>query len=252
MIAPARPDEGQERQKGEPPDPGVPDEEEEGLEVPGDGHFDLNNLEVGGEEDEDAEPRFLGDRALLYGHDAQGPPSSRRMMVFQGCVSGHRAVVLLDLGANANFVSQQWARSKGLLERQMKTATEVTTATGRTYSATTQVAGAEVHVVGRRHRSSLMVVPLSTYDVILGTPWFRATKPVFDWDLWTCNGHAVDPLGGRSVGHPGRTGRRLQSMAIGAAYQGVMRALLKEYHDVFATKLPPRVDRSGRSCTPSS
>ena len=50
---------------------------------------------------------FLGD-ALLYSHAAAAEPtsSSRRMMVFQGTVAGHQAVVLLDLGANANFVSR--------------------------------------------------------------------------------------------------------------------------------------------------
>ena len=80
------------------------------------------------------QPRFLGDSALLYSHEAEGSTSSRRMMVFQGSVSGHQAVVLLDLGANANFVSKEYVRRTGLLERQMATALEVTTATGRTYS----------------------------------------------------------------------------------------------------------------------
>jgi hypothetical protein len=245
VIDPARPEEGKERQRGEPPDPGLSGERREEVKLLEGGGFDLNRLEVGGDDDEDAEPRFLGDSALLYSHETPGPSSARRMMVFQGLVSGHRAVVLLDLGANANFVSQQWAHSKGLQERPMRTAMEVTTATGKTYSATTQVEGAQVSVVGRLHRSSLMVVPLSTYDVILGTPWFKATKPVFDWDLWTCNGHVVDPVGGRRIGRPGRAAQRLQSMAIGRAYQGAMGDLLEKYHDVFATKLPRRVDRPG-------
>jgi hypothetical protein len=248
VIAPAtgsRPEGGRDRQEGEPPNPGEPEGGKEELSSSEHGGFDLNRLEVGGEEAEEVEPRFLGDRALLYSHDAPESTSSRRMMVFQGSVSGHQAVVLLDLGANANFVSQQWAHSKGLHERPMEAATEVTTATGRKYSATTQIEGAEVRVVGRHHRSSLMVVPLSTYDVILGTPWFKATKPVFDWDLWTCNGHEVYSRGGRSVGRPGRTARRLQAIVIGTGHEAVMGSLLRKYHDVFATKLPPRVDRKG-------
>ncbi len=206
----------------------------------------LHRLEVGGEEDEDDEdPRFLGDDALLYRHDAGGSSSSLRMMVFQGTAAGHRAVVLLDLGANANFVSQTWARRHGLKERQMKTATEVTTATGRTHAATTQVDGADVRVVGSQHRSSLIVVPLGTYDVILGTPWFEATRPQFDWEQWTCNGHSVCSQVGRRVGHPGRTSHRLQSMAVGAAGARTMARLMKEYGEVFASKLPPRVAREG-------
>jgi hypothetical protein len=243
-VISAQPDGDQERQAGEPPDPGVPGAavEEERSQPAEEGGFDLNRLEVGGE-DEDDEPHFLGDSALLYSHEAPGSTSSRQMMVFHGTVFGHQAVVLLDLGANANFVSQQWARSKGLHERPMKTASEVTTATGRTHVATTQVDSAEVRVVGTHHRSSLMVVPLGTYDVILGTPWFKATKPLFDWDQWTCNGRAVLSSGGRSVGRPGRTSRRLQSVAIGPAHQAVMGRLLKQYSDVFAAKLPSRVAR---------
>ena len=260
MIPATRPDEDEERQEGEPPRPGEPDVRQalsrtrvwgrrtsrssrkgEAEGGPG-GGFDINRLECE-REDVCVQPRFLGDSALLYSHEAEGSTSSRRMMVFQGSVSGHQAVVLLDLGANANFVSKEYVRRTGLLERQMATAMEVTTATGRTYSATSHIMSAEVRVVGKHHRSSLVVAPLSTYDVILGTPWFRATKPHFDWEQWTCNGRAVYSKGGRSVGRPGRAARRLQSMVIGSAHQSVMRELAAKYSDVFASKLPPRVVR---------
>ena len=126
-----------------PPEPGEDEEQQRGKDG-----FSMHRLEVGGDDDEDdEEPHFLGDSALLYRSDAAGTSASRRMMVFQGTAAGHPAVVLLDLGANANFVSQTWARRHGLQERQMKTATEVTTATGRTHAATTQVDGADVRVV---------------------------------------------------------------------------------------------------------
>ena len=89
-----------ERPRGEPPDPG--EDERAG--------FNLNRLEVGGvDEEEEVESHFLGDRALLYSHSAPDSTPTRRMMVFSGFVSGHRAVILLDTGANANFVSAQWA-----------------------------------------------------------------------------------------------------------------------------------------------
>ena len=247
-MIPAKPEEGKGRQRGEPPHPGELEGKEEGEEeqpeVEDGGVLDLNRLEVGGD-DEDEEPQFLGDRALLYSHDAAESSSARKMMVFQGSVAGYPAVVLLDLGANANFVSERWARSHGLRERPMKTATKVITATGTPYAATTQVDGADVRVVGKKHRSSLIVAPLGTYDVILGTPWFRATKPQFDWGQWTCNGHTVFSQGGRSVGHPGRTSRRLQSMVVGAAHQSVMAGLAEKYSEVFAAKLPPRTTREG-------
>jgi len=68
---PAQPDEGKGRQEGEPPHPGEPTAGEVDSEAQeaGGGRFDLNRLEAGGEED-DEEPHFLGDSALLYSHDA--------------------------------------------------------------------------------------------------------------------------------------------------------------------------------------
>ena len=245
VVIPARPAGSDGRQRGEPPRPGesasveASDGGQPGSEAEDGRTFDLCRLEAGGE-GEDEEPQFLGD-ALLYSHAAAAEPaSSRRMMVFQGTVAGHRAVALLDLGANANFVSERWARSRRLPERPMKTSTEVTTATGRTHAATTQLDGADVHVVGVSHKTSLIVVPLSTYDVILGTPWSKATRPQFDWTQWTCNGRAVYAQGGRSIGHPGRASRRLQALSIGAACQSVMGPLAEKYRDVFAARLPPR------------
>jgi hypothetical protein len=220
-------------------EPGEPAADELHEEKEG---FDLSKLEIEEEMEDGGKPHFLGDRLLLNGCEAPESTSSRRMMVFQGSVAGHQALILLDLGANANFVSKEWVSSKGLAQRLLSTPMDVTTATGRTYSATSQLMAAEVRVVGKQLRTPLVVVPLGTYDVILGTPWFAATKPLFDWNLWTCNGRAVYSKGGRSVGHPGRTARRIQSMAIGGAHQKVMGALAHKYSDVFASSLPPRVD----------
>jgi hypothetical protein len=244
QVIPAKPEEKRQRQEGEqaepgggPPQPGEPAAEEM---IEDEGGFDLSGMDVGGEEEEGVQPYFLGDRLLLYSTEAPESTPSRRMMVFQGSVGGHQAVILLDLGANANFVSKEWAHSKGLPQRQLTSSIEVTTATGRTYCATSQLMPADVRVVGKQFRTPLVMVPLGTYDVILGTPWFAATKPQFDWDQWTCNGRAVYSKGGRSVGHPGRSARRLQSMAIGPAHQKIMGALASKYSDVFASKLPPR------------
>ena len=224
VVIPARPDEGQERQEGEPPKPGEQGVDRDGQEAgeqdgeaggvgeqkeaewSEDGGFDINRCELEQEEEDGRWPRFLGDRALLYSHDvAQDKTAARRMMVFRGTVAGHQAVVLLDLGANANFVSTEWVQRMGMPVRQMSSATEVTTATGKTHAAQSRLPPVDVHVAGTRYRTPLVVMPLSTYDVILGTPWFEATKPHFDWEQWTCNGRAVCTKAGRSIGHPGRT-----------------------------------------------
>jgi hypothetical protein len=220
--------EGRRRREGEPPA----------------GRFNASMLDMS-EADcaGDPEPRFLGDRLLMYGVDAAESKATRRMMVFQGAVNGHQALVLLDLGANANFVSKEWAQRTGIAQRQLIKSTDVTTADGRTVTATSQLMSVDVRVVGKATKTSLVVVPLGTYDIILGTPWFAATKPLFDWERWTCNGRSVYSKGGRSVGRPGRGARRLQSMAIGADHAARMTGLAGKYSDVFASTLPKHAMR---------
>ena len=233
--------------------PAAPNENgdrEVGGPLGGPGGFDVSQLDMedeGSDSGDEMEPHFLGDARLLYSAEAGGETGrcARRMMVFQGAVNGHQAVVLLDLGANANYVSKEWASRTGIQQRALAQSVDVTTATGATYTATTQLMCTDVRVVGKAHKTSLVIVPLGTYDVILGTPWFKATKPQFDWEQWTCNGRSVYAKGGRSVGHPGRRIRRLQSMAIGADHASRMGALVSQYSDVFATVLPKRVARAG-------
>jgi hypothetical protein len=202
------------------------------------GGFGLAQMDMEVMEDGD-DAGFLGDRLLLYSFDTRN--SRRRMMVFQGSVNGHQAVILLDLGADANFVSQRWADHTGIIQQTLSRSAEVTTATGQAYVATVQLFNTDVRVVGKTVKSSLVVVPLGTYDVILGTPWFEQTQPVFDWLLWTCNGHSVYSKGGHSYGHLGKNDRRLQSVSVVGKSASRMRALLVKYASVFATSLPNRV-----------
>jgi hypothetical protein len=118
------------------------EEEREDLGLPEDRGSDLNRPELGGKDDEDAQ-RFLGDMALWYSRNAPRPSSFRRMLVFQGFVSGQRAIVLLDLGVNAYVVSHYWARSRGLQERPTRTAKEAAVIRGRPCAATSRLRGEE-------------------------------------------------------------------------------------------------------------
>ena len=116
------PEEKEDRQDGEqvdpgrdPAEPGEPAVLEVSVEEGGTGGYDLSRLEIGGDEEDGVLPHFLGDSSLLYSADAPGSTPSRRMMVFQGSVAGHQAVVLLDLGANANFVRRSGCSAKASL-----------------------------------------------------------------------------------------------------------------------------------------
>jgi hypothetical protein len=200
--------------------------------------FSLDHVDMS-DRDEAVQVGFLPDRLFCHGTTTQD--AARQLMVFQGSVNGHQAVILLDLGANSNFVSQAWAEKTGIVSRPLSRPTEVITATGGTYNATSQLMCTDVRVVGKAVKACLVLVPLVTYDVILGVPWFRVARPLFDWDLWTCNGRAAYTNAGRSIGHPGRTARRLQAITVAPQYTGALRKLLAKYASVFAAVLPTRV-----------
>jgi RNase H-like domain found in reverse transcriptase/Reverse transcriptase (RNA-dependent DNA polymerase)/Integrase zinc binding domain/Retroviral aspartyl protease len=203
------------------------------------GGFDLSLLDMSSADNpEDA--GFLGDPLLCHNMDTSGGKHNKQMMVFQGSINGHQAVILLDSGANTNFVSKQFAERTGITQRLLTEPTPVKGPMGKIYSATTQLMSVDLRVVGKAVKTSLVVVPLAAYDVILGTPWFRLTNPKFDWVLWTCNGRSVYSRGGISYGHPGRNSRRLQSVTVEQKYEPVMRELLRKYSSVFATTLPKR------------
>lgn len=185
-----------ERREGEPIQPG----------------FNLSQLLVpsSAENDEDIQPRFLGDRLFAeLNHISDDSIDSHPLMVFQGSINGHQAVILLDQGANSNYVSKEFAQRTGIIQRDLKNPVMVTTATGRNYAVTSQLMSTDLRVVGKNMKANLLIVPLGTYDVILGTPWYAAARPKFDWESWTCEGHSVYTKGGRSIGHPGRDARRL-------------------------------------------
>ena len=159
-------------------------------------------------------------------------------MVFQGSINGHIALILLDLGANSNYVSIAFSEKTGIPRKSLESPVNVTTATGKSYPATDQLLNCDVRVVGTDSKMNLLVLPLGTYDAILGAPWYASADPKFNWKQWTCNGHAVyKPDDNRRVVRPRRTGRELYSMIINGSHKERTKALLTKYKDVFQAEL---------------
>jgi hypothetical protein len=204
--------------------------------------FDLAQLVVSADatnEAKDIFPRFLNDSFFINNISSDGV-DSHPLMVFQGTINGHQAIILLDQGANSNYVSTAFAERTGILQRSLPNPVTVTTATGRSHPVLSQLMCTNVRVVGTDLKTNLLIVPLGTYDVILGTPWYKAAEPRFNWRHWTCNGRHVYSKGGRSVGHPGRDARELLSMTINTQYQKRMDAIIAKYQDVFESELPKK------------
>ena len=204
--------------------------------------FDISQLIVSPDithESHGVQPHFLNDIFFLNTISSDGV-DSHPLMVFQGTVNGHQAVILLDQGANSSFVSTAFAERTGIQQRALNNPVTVATATGRSHPVTSQLFCTDVHVAGSVTRNNLLIAPLGTYDVILGTPWYVKANPMIDWTSWTCNGRAVYSRGGRSVGRPGRNARQLLAMTVNPNYQKQMDAILVKYGSVFQPVLPKK------------
>jgi hypothetical protein len=200
--------------------------------------FDHSQLDYGAD-DEDA-AGFMGDRLFCHGV-SDSAVDSHQLMVFQGSINGHQALILLDCGADTNFVSKSWVDKTKVNLRPLSSPTKVITATGGNCTASSQLMSADVRVVGKDVKSNLVVLPLATYDVILGKPWLQVARPSFDWAKWTCNGRSVSSTQGRSYGHPGRSARQLEAITVSPRYIEVMEKIKSKYASVFASTLPKRV-----------
>ena len=123
--------------------------------------FDVSTLRLSSDDDiDDEEPQFLGDPMMVnaYSDDID---SKTPLFVYQGAVNKHQAVILLDKGANRNYVSKEFAERNGLQQSLLDTPSYAITATGRRTTVTHQVMCADVRVVGVGIRTNLIVVHLA-------------------------------------------------------------------------------------------
>jgi hypothetical protein len=147
-------------------------------------------------------------------------------------------VALLDSGNTHNFISEEAARRSGLpLRQRPRLMTMVTNGE--------QVTGKGVNrgaplIVGALFPADLFVMPLAGYNVVLGTKWPDARRPII-WDLarrrisFEHEGHTVCRQG---VAPP--TAPRLQA-TVAVATDALLDGLLGAFVDIFAerTGLPP-------------
>ena len=89
--------------------------------------------------------------------------------------------VLLDSGAQSNFISAAAVRRAGLSRRQLRTPLYVRHSDGVEMAVTTEAPNVELVFQQCVSRVSCIEVPSLNYDVILGQPWHRQTNPQIDW-----------------------------------------------------------------------
>ena len=90
-----------------------------------------------------------------------------------------KAVVLLDCGADGNFVSKSFARSIGLQVGELPV--RVCLADGHTTQSEGIVESVRLRIASYEERLDLIVTDLQGYDVILGMAWLEEYNPGVDW-----------------------------------------------------------------------
>ena len=109
---------------------------------------------------------------------------TRDPIVLHGRLAGVPATFLIDSGAGVNAVSTAFLDKHGL--RTLPTAHKgVHFADGSLGSARGQLRMASLKIGRYRDKQTLLAVPLSGYDAILGTPWLASINPKINWQANT-------------------------------------------------------------------
>ena len=97
-------------------------------------------------------------------------------------VSGRPAEVLLDTGTvGTNLMSLVWAQAAQLPTKQLDKPSEIRMATKNSRTTANHSARAEVDIgKGRKIPCEFLLVPIASYDIILGMPFMKQAKVVLD------------------------------------------------------------------------
>lgn len=170
----------------------------------------------------------------------------------------------MDSGAGGNFISTHFAEKNGL-NCVPSEHCPVTFANGSAAASTGQIRNALVKIGRYRDKISLRTLPLSNYDVILGSPWLAKLNPAINWQTRTLHfsfkNETITLAPGKSTftsnpvllsamqlqkhcrrGAPLGVAfvRQVQTENSGTSlHPDRMQQLLVEFADIFPDKLPP-------------
>jgi hypothetical protein len=112
------------------------------------------------------------------------PDLSHTCIQFEGLVQGVACRVLLDNGATANFVSEEFMHALVLPTMLLNSLLTVNLVDGRA-KVTDQVCAVDLSVGSFQFRVDCLPTELHDYDVVLGMPWLTAFNPSISWRLNT-------------------------------------------------------------------
>jgi hypothetical protein len=95
-------------------------------------------------------------------------------------ILGFEASVLFDSGAIHSFVSMVFVRLSRLLVRTLEPGLAVTTPVGKIMVCKRVVYECPISICGRVLPANLVVLPMFSYDVILGMDWLTRHSAIID------------------------------------------------------------------------
>jgi hypothetical protein len=114
---------------------------------------------------------------LLLSKEAVGAGNSTRTLKFVGSIQGNSVVVLIDSGSSYSFISAKLAPSL-LGISTMPHLVLVQVANGQILQSYSVLEQARWEIQGCQFMSSLKVIPLPYYDMIIGIDWLEAYSPM--------------------------------------------------------------------------
>ena len=115
------------------------------------------------------------------------------LLVYEGEFGGHKGKVLLDSGANANFISAQFVTKHCLpVVNTNSYISYCETGKWQRMRCNKVVQALPVHIQAYRKDLTFVVTELDHYDILLGKLWLTTKNPEIDWRCNTATFHGKE------------------------------------------------------------
>lgn len=103
------------------------------------------------------------------------------LIKLNGFVNNISATILVDCGSSGNFISSEFSKKHGFKEDKLDSIQDVVLADGTKQSAIKVVRGVKLSMGNYKDKLDFLVLPLKSYDCLLGMPWLVKYNPKVDW-----------------------------------------------------------------------
>jgi hypothetical protein len=100
-----------------------------------------------------------------------------RTLQFDGFIQGKQVTILIDSGSTHSFLDSRFAQSLSGV-KPMPSSVSVKVANGSSVTCSTHIPCAEWTIQGYSFHSTLKIIPIGTYDMIVGMDWLQAFSPM--------------------------------------------------------------------------